>query len=576
MHYHNDVGRIFTCWTRVAMEKTARKVLLVELDPDKREHLLTLFRTHNDPTLTVEVCTRPTEAISRLANGKFLACLLPNDINLLHDARRVATDTLYILISDNSSPEKDSAAISEGADDVLARSGLDAEGLIRAMIHAELRRNSGSKLAQQAKQDPLTGLGNRALLEEELDRLLLRGKRTRIGFALLYIDLDYFKQINDSFGHGLGDLLLAVIANRLRRTMREEDLITRIGGDEFVALLHDVQDPNDAALIASKIIHTLSEPITLSGHHLLISASVGIAIHPEHGQSATELLQHADQALYKAKANGRNGYSFFNPDEEAQTRHNLNVEQGLRHGLLEGQFRLHYQPIVDTRTGNTVSWEALLRWQHPQLGLLSPDAFLKLAEHSGLILPMGHWVINQALTAVKQWRAAGVDCRLSINLSDRELKQPRFADQLKQLLERSKVPPGVIQLELREDALLKHASQATKLCKSLNDLGVDIWLDHFGAEYGALGYLARLPIKGIKLDTRDLSSGADLEYANYLRNLITLARSMEKQVTANYVEDAVSAEQLSSWGGDFLQGFWIGKPRPLEDLLGQSVALSRI
>lgn len=356
--------------------------------------------------------------------------------------------------------------------------------------------------------------------------------------------------------------------------MRQDDLIARIGGDEFVALLRNVADPNDAALIASKIIHTLSEPITLSGHHLLISASVGIALYPQHGHSATELLHHGDQALYRAKANGRNGYSFFNPEEQAQTRHNLDIEQGLRHGLLEGQFRLHYQPIVDTRTGDTVSWEALLRWQHPQLGLLSPDAFLKLAEHSGLILPMGHWVISQALAAVKSWRAAGVDCRLSINLSDRELKQPRFADQLRQLLAKSKVPPGVVQLELREAALLKHAEQAAQLCQSLNALGVDIWLDHFGAEYGALGYLTRLPIKGIKVDTRELTSEQDTDHATYLRNLIKLARSLDKQVTANYVENAQSAEQLSSWGGDFLQGYWIGKPRPLDELLDQSGSLS--
>ncbi|AQZ94614.1 putative bifunctional diguanylate cyclase/phosphodiesterase [Halopseudomonas phragmitis] len=555
------------------METAARKLLLVETNQDKREHLLSLCRDLPDTTFDVEVCTRPKEAINRLASGAFHACLLPNDLGLLRDARRVATGTLYLLISDGGSAHSDSSALEDGADDILQRTRLDAELLQRALIHAQSRRSSGLRLAQQAKQDPLTGLGNRALLEEELDRLLLRSKRSQEGFALLYIDLDYFKQINDSFGHGLGDLLLAVIANRLRRSMRQDDLIARIGGDEFVALLHDLHDPNDAALIASKIIHTLSEPITLSGHHLLISASVGIATYPEHGQSAAELLQHADQALYRAKANGRNGYSFYCPSEEAHTRTNLDIEQGLRHGLLEGQFRLHYQPIVDTQQGDTVAWEALLRWQHPQLGLLTPDAFLKLAEHSGLILPMGHWVIAQALEAVQQWQNAGINCRLSINLSDRELKQPRFADQLRQLLTKSKVDPRMVQLELREEALLKHASQASKLCKGLSELGVDIWLDHFGEEYGALGYLARLPIKGIKLDTRSMQDGNDSEYANYLRNLINLSRGMGKQVTANFVENAQCANQLSHWGGHYLQGYWIGKPRPLEEVLDQSQPL---
>jgi diguanylate cyclase len=556
------------------MENSGRKVLLVEADQHKRQHLLDMC-AEQPGALVVEVCTRPRDAVSRLAVGQYDACLLPNDLPLLSEARRVAAQTLYVMIDDDSPAGVDSRAIGEGADDVILRSRLNAAELLRILRHATLRRATGNQLALQAKQDPLTGLGNRACLEEELDRLLLRGRRTQTGFALLYIDLDYFKQINDSFGHGLGDLLLAVIANRLRRTMRQDDLIARIGGDEFVALLNDLHDPNDAALIASKIIHALSEPITLNSHHLLISASVGIATYPEHGENAAELLNHADQALYKAKANGRNGYSFFDPREEAETRYNLNVEQGLRRGLLDGQFRLHYQPIVDTLTGDTVSWEALLRWDHPQLGMLAPDAFLKLAEHSGLILPMGHWVIGQALEAAARWHAAGMSCRLSINLSDRELKQPRFADQLGHLLARSKVPPGMLQLELREDTLLRHASQAKRLCEALHGLGVDIWLDQFGAEFGALGYLARLPIRGIKVDTRQGGTSTGEQYNNYLRNLIQLARDLDKEVTANYVEDAQSAEQITQWGGNFLQGYWIGKPRPLDQVLG-SASLSRI
>lgn len=556
------------------MHIAENRVLLVEADPDKRKHLLELLRTLNPIPLDVEICTRPKEATNRLANGDFRFCLIPEDLALLRDMRRMSQPTLCVMIRDDDSPELDSQAISDGADEVLLRNTMTPASLRRALLHAGWRRQSGGKLARQAKQDPLTGLGNRSMLEEELDRLLLRSKRSHTSFALLYIDLDYFKQINDSFGHGLGDLLLAVIANRLRRSMRDVDLITRIGGDEFVALLTDLHDVNDVALIASKIIHALSEPITLNGHHLLISASVGIATHPQHGAGAQELLSHADQALYRAKAGGRNGYRFYSPEEDAETKHNLDIEQGLRRGLLEGQFRLHYQPIVDTRNGNTVAWEALLRWQHPQLGLLTPGGFLRLAEHSGLILPMGHWVIGKALEALKQWRDAGIDCRLSINLSDRELKQPRFAEQLKQLMIKHNVSPGAVQLELREDALLRHAGQAEALCRSLSALGLDIWLDHFGEEYGALGYLAKLPIKGIKLDARQLSNEADDDYASYLRNLVTLSRGMGKQVVASYVEDAHCADQLASWGGDFLQGFWIGRPRPLEDLIGQPLSLS--
>ena len=282
-----------------------------------------------------------------------------------------------------------------------------------------------------ARQDPLTGLGNRAP-GAELDRMILRSQRSLTGFALLYIDLDYFKQINDSFGHGLGDLLLAVIANRLRRTMRQDDLIARIGGDEFVALLNDLHDPNDAALIASKIIHALSEPVTLGGHHLLVSASVGIATYPSHGATAAELLQHADQALYRQ---GQRSQRLRLLQPAKRRRHP--AQPGHRAGPAPRPAGRPVPPALSAdcrypQRRHPVPWEALLRWKHPQLGLLTPDAFLKLAEHSGLILPMGHWVIGQALEAVRQWLDAGIQCRLSINLSDRELKQPRFAEQLRQ------------------------------------------------------------------------------------------------------------------------------------------------
>ncbi|MCL5042179.1 MAG: EAL domain-containing protein [Gammaproteobacteria bacterium] len=556
------------------MDSSCPKLLLVEPDPVKRQQLLAACLPADSPAaFSIDLCTRRSEALKRLSAESFDACLLPTDLDLLRAVRRGARETLCLVVSDEDCHAADARTIEAGADEVLAREDMSPGRLTRALVHGRSRRLRGDQLALEARQDPLTGLANRARLEEELDRLLLHSARSHTGFALLYIDLDYFKQINDSFGHGLGDLLLAVIANRLRRTMRQNDLIARVGGDEFVALLSDLHDPNDAALIASKIIHTLSEPITLNSHHLLISASVGIATHPAHGQTATELLQHADQALYRAKAGGRNGYTFYSPEDDSHTRENLDIEQGLRSGLLEGEFRLHYQPIVDTRNGDTVAWEALLRWQHPRLGLLTPDDFLQLAEHSGLILPMGHWVIGQALDALRQWQAAGIDCRLAINISDRELKQPRFADQLRQLLLKSKVPAHLLQLELRESTLLRHSDQASKLCHALSALGVSIWLDRFGEEYGAFGYLSRLPIQGVKLDGRHAEE--DSRSGDYVRNLISLSRSMDKRIIASYIENADSARQVSDCGGDFLQGFWIGQPRPLEQVLNQSTRRSQ-
>ena len=550
------------------MDSGGPRLLLVEADGHKAQKIIADCVVDAEPCgFAFLHCAQGIQAIRHLQHDPFDACLLPADLALLNNIRHESPDTLCLIVSDHDKPADDARFLAAGADDVLPREQLDSKSLARALIFARSRRLRGDQLTLEARQDPLTGLANRARLEEEMERLLLHNTRSQRPFALLYIDLDYFKQINDSFGHNLGDLLLAVIANRLRRCMRQNDLIARVGGDEFVAVLGDLFNPDDAGVIAEKIIQALSEPVTLNGHHLLISASVGIAIHPAHGQSATELLQHADQALYQAKANGRNGYRLYSPETSSQTRDNLSIEQGLRSGLLQGEFQLHFQPIVATHSGNPVAWEALLRWQHPRLGLLAPDAFLQLAEHSGLILPMGHWVIKQALEALAQWQRAGIDARLAINLSERELKQPRFAAQLQQLLAGSKVAPGSLQLELREATLLRHSQQAGRLCQALSDLGVSIWLDNFGEEYAAFGYLSRLPVAGIKLDCRQLES--DSARGDYVRNLIRLSHNMERQVTLACIEDGDMAAQLCHQDSDYLQGHWIGHPRTLDEVLDQ-------
>lgn len=549
------------------MKEAPHHLLLVGSDPQYRATLQRLCEDFVIPP-HLEFCTQPRQARNRLTSGEFSACLLPRDAQLIQQLADSHLDCLLLVIDSPLLPT-DASLIDAGADDLLELQGLDARQLERALAMASRRRLQNSRLLQQARQDPLTGLANRARLEEELERLISRGKRSQQGFVLLYIDLDFFKQINDSFGHGLGDLLLAVIANRLRRTMREEDLIARIGGDEFVALLAGLQDLDDAALIAAKIINSLGEPVTLGGHHLLVSASIGIAAFPEHGLNATELLQNADQALYQAKAQGRNGFQLYQPDQQDRVPNNLLIEQELRDALMTEQFDLHFQPMLDSHTGETLAWEALLRWKHPRLGLLAPSAFLAQAEHAGLILPIGQQVLGMAAVALRQWRETGHRARLAINLSERELRQPRFCEHLQRQLQQLELAPQDLRLEVREEVLLKHPELAESLCNTLHGMGFQVWLDNFGDRYGALGFFAHLPITGIKLDSRTLQQGDEQQAAAWLKNLIGLAHSIGKQVVAGRVENARVARCLGDWGADALQGYWIGKPQPLDSLLTQ-------
>lgn len=549
------------------MKDSAHHLLLVGDDPQFRSHLLQLCEAI-DSGVTFELCTQARQAHLRLASGQFSACLLPADSQLLQQLRHCGQDCLLLVIGQTPS-EVNAELIDAGADELLVLDTLTSLALQLALATAARRHVQQQRLMQQARQDPLTGLANRARMEEELERLVLRSLRIHQGFVLLYIDLDFFKQINDSFGHGLGDLLLSVIANRLRRSMRAEDLVARIGGDEFVALLAGLEDLNDAALIAAKIINSLSEPVTLSGHHLLVSASIGIAAFPQHGQNATELLQHADQALYQAKAQGRNGYQVFSPEQHDSVPNNLRIEQELRKALLEQQFELYYQPIQDARSSQIIALEALLRWKHPRLGVLAPSAFLAQAEHAGLILPIGQLVLQMAAKQQQQWQAAGLPVQLAINLSERELRQPRLCEQLQRQLEQLQVIPQQLRIELREALLLKQPEFAQTLCEGLAKMGCDLWLDNFGDRYGALGFLAQLPIKGIKLDSRVLQQDDQRYSGSWLTNLIGLAHSVGKQVVAGHVENASTASSLTDWGADQLQGYWIGKPQPLNSLLAQ-------
>lgn len=543
-------------------------VLLIGADRDYRERLKSLCLALPGNHILIQECTAPEQASQRLMHGRVSVCLLPANLSLLQSLRQTAPDCL-LLVADSTSNLRDAQLIDAGADELLALEELTPSALERSLATAARRHLQSQRLMQQARQDPLTGLANRARMEEELERLVLRSQRTRQGFVLLYIDLDFFKQINDSFGHGLGDLLLAVIANRLRRSMRAEDLVARIGGDEFVALLAGLQDLDDAALIAAKIINSLGEPVTLGGHHLLVSASIGIAAFPNHGLNATELLQNADQALYQAKAQGRNGFQLYQPDQQDRVPNNLLIEQELRDALMTEQFDLHFQPMLDSHTGETLAWEALLRWKHPRLGLLAPSAFLAQAEHAGLILPIGQQVLGMAAVALRQWRETGHSARLAINLSERELRQPRFCEHLQRQLQQLELAPQDLRLEVREEVLLKHPELAESLCNTLHDMGLQVWLDNFGDRYGALGFFAQLPITGIKLDSRTLQQGDEQQAAAWLKNLIGLAHSIGKQVVAGRVENARVARCLGDWGADALQGYWIGKPQPLNSLLAQ-------
>jgi diguanylate cyclase (GGDEF)-like protein/PAS domain S-box-containing protein len=444
----------------------------------------------------------------------------------------------------------------------------DASGTALRMTGTSMnvtKRKAAEERAEfLATRDALTGLPNRVLLHDRLEQAVVNAARTRSGFGFMFIDLDRFKTINDSLGHHVGDALLKQVADRLMSCVRESDTVARLGGDEFAVILENLRDQHDegAQQVADKMIEAMGAPLLIEGQHLNTSCSIGISLYPTDGKDTATLMKHADVAMYFAKEKGRNNYQFFSAEMNARAQERLSVENYLRLALRRHELVLHYQPRVSF-SGELLGVEALIRWQHPRRGLLAPDKFIDVAEDSGLIVPIGEWVLDAACAQVAAWhRTVRPDLCLSVNLSvGQAVDGERLYSAVSRSLQRSGLDPKTLELELTESLLMQNLGDKAQLLNRLGALGVSLSIDDFGTGYSSLAYLKSLPVNAIKIDSsfvRDISSDAD--DAAIISAIVAMAHSLQLTVVAEGVETPEQYAALKALGCDEYQGFHESPP----------------
>lgn len=422
-----------------------------------------------------------------------------------------------------------------------------------------LREASDAKARYLAYHDPLTGLANRAQFNDKLHTALARARENGSSVAILALDLDHFKHINDSLGHASGDALLRTVAERLCGSVRQSDVVGRLGGDEF-AIIQIGQQPEAATALARRLTATCSEVYDIEGHGFYCGTSIGIALSPSDGTSAEMLLGAADAALYEAKREGRGTFRFFEAgmNEALQARRKL--EQDMRRTLAEDGFSLHYQPLYELENGGLVGFEALLRWQHPERGSIPPAEFIPIAEETGLIIPLGEWVLRTACLEASGWRQPH---KVAVNLSAAQFRQSNIVATVTGALADSGLAPERLEIEITESLLMQAADKTLEILFRLRALGVNVAMDDFGTGYSSLSYLWRFPFDKLKIDrsfVRDLNS--DPKVSEIVRTIVSLGRTLNMTVTAEGIETAAQAEMLTDQGCDLGQGFFLGRPMP--------------
>ncbi|NVZ23366.1 putative bifunctional diguanylate cyclase/phosphodiesterase [Pseudomonas costantinii] len=447
----------------------------------------------------------------------------------------------------------------------LLTSLLDARLEARTAVLADSLTLANQELTHLALHDMLTGLPNRTLLADRIQQAIQTVKEQGGCFALMFIDLDGFKPVNDAFGHHMGDQLLREVGLRLREDLRSQDTLARIGGDEFVLLVQLTQ-PDDAMGLADRQVGLINRAFTVAEHELKISASIGIAMFPGNGGTPQELLMNADAAMYHAKGMGKNGYSFFDVSMNTNARKQLQLLQDLRNAVEHQQFCLYYQPKFDAVSGIPVGAEALLRWEHPQQGLLLPSTFIELAEKTGLIIPIGEWVLDEACRQMRLWYAQGYEgWRIAVNLSALQFCHAGLVKSVAAALDRHQLPANSLTLEITETTAMSDADASMTVLQQLSDMGVDLSIDDFGTGYSSLMYLKRLPANELKIDrgfVRDLEHDSD--DAAIVSAIVALGQALGLRIVAEGVETNMQQNFLTSLGCNSLQGYLLGHPLPAD------------
>jgi diguanylate cyclase (GGDEF)-like protein len=439
-----------------------------------------------------------------------------------------------------------------------------AASMVSAALH---RLDSEARLAYLAQFDPLTGLPNRTLLADRFSLMIVQARRRGVSLGVLFIDLDDFKLVNDTQGHAAGDELLQEAAKRLQSALRDGDTVARISGDEFAVILGDLARPDDAALVAQKIIDRLAAPATIQGQEVVVTASIGIATFPADGDNAETLLGAADAAMYRAKQSGRNAFQFFTADINQRTRARAQMGHELRRALERREFSLHYQPKIDLTNGQPCGAEALLRWNHPERGRVAPVEFIPVLEETGLIVPVGEWVLKRACEDLKSWQRLGAPAMpVAVNLSARQFRQHDLEARIRAIVSAAGIDPSLIELEITESQLMHDPDHAIQVLRALGAAGVRIAIDDFGTGYSSLAYLTRFPLASLKIDRSFVADVLDDEAdATIVRTIIDMAHTLGFTVIAEGVELDSQAAFLRTLGCEQAQGFLFARPMPAEE-----------
>ncbi len=519
-------------------------------------------------------CNQLDAALPQILSNEFDVALLDffwGDLSvrdLLNAAKVQANITPIVVMTDEMEIEVDRDVIRAGAADYLIKGQIGHQLLERTLRYAIERKQTEQYLARLAHYDQLTDIPNRILFRDRLEHVIHLANRDKTAFALMFIDLNGFKLVNDNFGHDVGDVIIRICAERLNSCLRRSDSVARIGGDEFTLLLTHIENNTDVGHIAEKIIELISEPCQINGYEVAVGCSIGIALYPQAGHDAEGLLKNADMAMYKAKQEEGSSFCFFTDAMNKNVHRQLKLEANLRKALKKDQFFLQYQPRVNMQTNEIIGLEALLRWNNPDSGVLDASEFISVAEDTGLITAIGYWAIRQACTDLKKMHSQfGKRLVMSINMSMRQFKDERLVTEISSIFEELEIQAGDVELELTESSMMENIDLVSLCMRPLAFFGINFALDNFGTGSSSFLHLQRLPISAVKLSSRFMS---ELQRNSSDRRLvsamITLAHNLGKIVVADGVETFEQKRWLQEAGCDHMQGYYFSPPQSLEDV----------
>lgn len=556
----------------IAAIDEAPSILLVEDNPGDVRLVEELLRAAWVVAGSINHVSSVEDAIGHVAKD-VPACILldlslpdAQGLGTLERVRDAHPSVPIVVLTGTDDEAQAVQAVQEGAQDYLIKGQVDGHLLGRAIRYAIERKFAEVQLSHQALHDPLTGLANRALLMERLAQALARTERRPSSVAVLFLDIDRFKTINDNFGHEVGDSVLACIGDRLRKALRPEDMASRFGGDEFVVLCEDLEDDRHVVTIAKRIGRSISEPISLEAGEVVVTTSIGIAAARGIRDRPEVLLRDADAAVYRAKERGRDRFEFFDQRMRARLLGRSRRESELRHAIDAGELRLYYQPLVvvdDLRVGRV---EALVRWEHPRLGLLLPREFIPVAEETGFIVDLGSWVLREACYQTVRWEHASPDQRsisIAVNVSPRQLDHPDFEDMVSQILEETGAEPKNLWFEITETAFMDPARPVLEMLGRLRELGIHLAIDDFGTGYSSLSHLRQFRIDELKVDQTFVQGlERDAEDSSIVAAVVNLAHNLGLSAVAEGVETAEQSRRVQLVGCDLAQGFYFAVPEP--------------